>query len=167
MAEPATILQHWIVTSFILPFLLLFFIIFGILQKSKLFGDAKQLNAFIAFVVGLIFVGAAFPKLAVNNLILFLTVAVVVMFVVLILWGFVAGEDGLKFEKFPKPIKYLIGSGIIAALIIVMILVTGIQNQLIDLLFKQSWSKEFWTNFAFIAVVIIALGAILNTVKPK
>src|SRR3989344_4428063 len=98
-----TILQHWIFTSFVFPFLLIFFIVFGILQKSKLFGEAKQLNALIAFVIGLIFVGAVFPKLVVGNLILFLTVAVVVMFVALLLWGFVAGgEEGQPFPNFPK-----------------------------------------------------------------
>ena len=89
MAE--TILQHWILTNFAYPFLLIFFIAFGILEKSKLFGsDKKQLNALIAFVIGLIFITAVFPKLVVGNLILFLTVSIVVMFVALLLWGFVA-----------------------------------------------------------------------------
>ena len=32
-----TILQHWIFSSFVFPFLLIFFIAFGILEKSKLF----------------------------------------------------------------------------------------------------------------------------------
>src|SRR3989344_1899534 len=102
-----TILQHWIFTSFILPFLLVFFIVFAILEKTKIFGDGKkQLNALLAFVIGLIFVGAVFPKLVVGNLILFLTVALVIVFVTLLLWGFVTGGEA-KIEG--KGIKWAAG----------------------------------------------------------
>ena len=163
MAE--TILQHWIFSSFIFPFLLIFFITFGILEKSKLFGDRKQLNALIAFVIGLIFVGAVFPKLVVGNLILFLTVAVVVMFVGLLLWGFVAGEEGLKFASMDRSIKYIAGIVILIAVIIATLWATGIQGSLLDFIFRRNWSGEFWTNFAFVAVIIIALAAVLK--KPK
>ena len=52
-----TILQNWVIAQFALPFLLIFFITFGIMEKSKLFGDnKKQLHALIAFVIGLIFI---------------------------------------------------------------------------------------------------------------
>ena len=54
-----TILQSSIFTDFAFPFLLIFFILFGILEKTKVFGDDKHtLNAMISFVVGLIFVYA-------------------------------------------------------------------------------------------------------------
>jgi hypothetical protein len=165
MAE--TILQHWVVTNFILPFLLIFFIVFGILEKSKLFGANKQLNALISFVIGLIFVGAIFPKLVVGNLILFLTVAVVVMFVALLLWGFVGGEEGLKFEKFPKPIKYVIGITIVVAVIIATLWATGVQGTVWDFIFRRNWSSEFWTNVSFIVVIIIALAAVLGASKKS
>ena len=162
MAEPTTILQSEIFKSFVFPFLLIFFIVFGILQKSKLFGDnTKQLNAFIAFVIGLIFVGAVFPKLVVSNLILFLTVAVVVMFVALLLWGFVMGEDGLKFENISAPIKYILGIVIVVAVIVALFFFTGYEGKFFDFLFRNNWSSEFWTNAAFIIVIIIALAAVL------
>ena len=86
-------LQNVVFTKFVLPFLLIFFIVFSILERTKVFGDnQKQTNALIAFIIGLIFVGVAFPKEVVENLILFLTVALVVVFVFLILWGFVSGK---------------------------------------------------------------------------
>ena len=161
-----TILQHWIFSSFIFPFLLIFFIAFGILEKSKLFGDnRRQLNALIAFVIGLIFVGAVFPKLVVGNLILFLTVAIVVMFVGLLLWGFVAGEDGLKFANMPQPLRYLTGIVILIAVAVATLWATGVEGTFFDLIFRRKWSSEFWTNFAFVAVIIIALAAVLK--KPK
>jgi len=165
MAE--TILQHPVITNFALPFLLIFFIIFGILEKTKLFGDSnKQLNALIAFVVGLIFVGAIFPKLVVANLILFLTVSIVVLFVGLLLWGFVAGEEGLKFGNIDNGLKYFIGIVITIAVIIGVFWAAGFQgNVVFDFLFGQDKSGVFWTNVAFVAVVIAALVAVLNSSK--
>src|SRR3990167_8544687 len=161
MAE--TILQHWIFTNFAFPFLLIFFILFGILEKTELFGSGRrQLNALIAFVVGLIFITAVFPKLVVGNLILFLTVAIVVMFVGLLLWGFVAGEKGLKFGDAPKNLKYLIGIVILIGVVSAALWATGVEGNLLDFLFRQKWSTEFWTNFAFVAVIVIALAAVLK-----
>ena len=82
-----TILQHWILTDFVYPFLLVFFIVFAILDKTKLLGgDKKQLNAMLAFVIGLIFVSAVYPKVVVGDLILFLTISIIVVFVFLLLW---------------------------------------------------------------------------------
>lgn len=165
-----TILQNWIFTRFALPFLLIFFIVFGILEKTKLFGpDKKQLNAFIAFVIGLILVGATSPTLTISNLILFLTVAIVVLFVALLLWGFVAGEKGLEFEKAPKALKWFIGIVIVVVVIIALLWALGTEvtvfETVSDFLFKSDWSKSFWTNLSFVAVIIIALVLVLRKTK--
>ena len=170
MAVAETILQHWIFTRFALPFLLIFFIVFGILEKTKLFGDKKQkLNALIAFVIGLIFVGATSPTLTVSNMVLFLTVAIVVMFVALLLWGFVAGEEGLKLKDAPSALKWFIGVVIVVAVIIALLWALGIEggvfSGIYEFLFAQNWSVDLWTNIAFIAVVIIALAMILKEKK--
>jgi len=165
-----TILQHWIFTRFALPFLLIFFIVFGILEKTKLFGSGKkQLNALIAFVIGLILIAATSPTLTISNLILFLTVAIVVLFVALLLWGFVAGEKGLEFEKAPKALKWFIGIVIVVAVIIALLWALGTEvtvfETVSDFLFKSDWSKSFWTNFSFVVVIIIALVLVLRKTK--
>jgi len=162
-------LQNWVVTKFILPFLLLFFIVFGILEKTKVFGESnKQLNALISLVIGLIFVGAVFPKLVVENMILFLTVAVVVLFVALILWGFVSGEQGLKFENMHTGLKWVIGIAVLVVVLIALLFATGIEYEttrlIIEALFGQSWSQTFWTNIAFVAVIV---GAVVLILKDK
>jgi len=155
-----TILQSEIFTSFALPFLLIFFIVFGILEKIKLFGEEqKQLNALVAFVIGLIFVGAVFPKLVVGNLILFLTVAIVVMFVGLVLWGFISGEE-VKVTN--GPLRWVIGIVIVIAVIIALLWASGVEGSAFDFLFRQSWSADLWTNVSFIAIVIIALAIVLS-----
>jgi len=160
MAEVETIFQSEVLTRFILPFLLVFFIVFAILEKTKLFGeDKKQLNALVSFVMGLIFVSVLSPTLIVSNLILFLTVALVSIFVILLLWGFIFGDkEGFKISKWMKVILAVV-AGI--AFIIAMIWATDFSSKIIEFLFKQSWSKTFWTNFSFIVVIAIALALIL------
>ncbi len=154
-----TILQHWVLTKFAYPFLLMFFVVFAILEKTKIFGeDKKQLNALVAFVISLIFVSAVFPKLVVGNLILFLTVAIIVVFVALLLWGFVIGEEA---KIVGKGMKIAIGIVIGIALIFAIFWATGLGFKFFEPLFDQSWSKDFWTNFFFIIVVAIALAVLL------
>ncbi|MFQ5532143.1 MAG: hypothetical protein ACE5ES_06015 [Candidatus Nanoarchaeia archaeon] len=156
-----TILQHWILTRFALPFLLIFFIVFAILEKTKLLGeDKKQINALVAFVVGLIFVAIAYPTEIVSNLILFLTVAIIVVFVALLLWGFVSGEEG----KLPgeKSLKIIAGIVIVIAVIIALLWAMGIEQDVFSFLFQQDWSEGFWTNAAFIIVIAAALALIMK-----
>lgn len=161
-----TILQHWIFTSFVFPFLLIFFLVFGILEKSKLFGSGKQLNALISFVIGLIFVAAVFPKLVVTNLILFLTIGVVVLFVTLLLWGFVAGDKGLGWDNISGPMRGFILFIIIVSVLAALIWALGVPGtffgDIFNFLFQSTWSKDFWVNATFVAVIIIALGLILK-----
>ncbi len=156
-----TILQNWVVSKFVLPFLLIFFIVYGVLEKTKAFGDkSKQLHAFVAFVIGLIFVGAVFPKVVVGNLILFFTVAIVVLLVTLLLWGFVTGEEA----KLPEgKLAWAAGGVIVLAVAIALFYILGIQGVIFDALFRQSWSADLWTNIAFFAVIIIALALVLKT----
>ncbi|MCX6749596.1 MAG: hypothetical protein NTW17_02530 [Candidatus Pacearchaeota archaeon] len=159
-----TILQHWIVTKFALPFLLIFFILFGVLEKTEIFGKGKaKLNALIAFVVGLIFVGAVFPKLVVENLTLFLTIAIVVVFIALLLWGFIVGET----PKVPGKLQGLVAGVVIIAVIIALLWAMGVEGTFFDLLFRQSWSSDFWTNAAFIVVIIIALTLVVKGSKSS
>ncbi len=160
MAEE-TILQSPVLTRFILPFLLVFFIVFAILEKTKIFGEGKkQLNALISFVIGLIFVSVLYPTLVVSNLVLFLTVALVSIFIILLLWGFIFGDvkEGFKPAKWMK-----VGLAIVVgiAFIVALIWATGLFSEIGEFLFQQSWSKAFWTNFAFIIVIAIALALIL------
>ena len=153
-------LQNWIFTKFALPFLLIFFVVFAILQKTKLLGENQQINALVAFVIGLIFVGFAFPKEFLENMILFLTVALVVVFVTLMLWGFIGGsKEGFELEGWMKYSLFGISS---VALIAAVLWASGVQGGVMDLLFNQSWSGTLWTNILFVAAVAGALALILK-----
>lgn len=158
-----TILQHWILTKFAFPFLLIFFIVFGILEKTNALGNNKQLNAFVSLVIGLIFVGAVFPKLVVENLILFLTVALVVLFVVLLIWSFATGGE-LKVGS--KGLRWFIGIVAVIAVLIVVLYSSGLSWDFFDSLLGRL-TTEFWTNLAFIIVIIIALALVVGKSGKK
>ena len=159
-----TILQSEILTKFVYPFLLIFFIVFAVLEKTKVLGDdRKQLNALVAFVIGLIFVGAVFPKLVVANMILFLTVALVIVFVVLLLWGFVSsGDKGIDISSGLKTFLFII-LGI--AVVVAVFWAVGVGGGFFDFLFSSSWSNAFWTNFLFIVVIAAALALVIKSTK--
>jgi len=157
MAE--NILQSEILVEFVYPFLLIFFIVFAVLEKTKVFGsDKKQLNALVAFVIGLIFVGFTDPKNIVENLVLFLAVAIVVVLVIIVLWGFVTGGEA-KFES--NALKIIAGIVVLIAVIIALFLITGVWDDVSGFLFEDPWSDSFWTNAVFIIVIAAALAAVL------
>ncbi|MBR9701435.1 hypothetical protein GOV13_00770 [Candidatus Pacearchaeota archaeon] len=157
-----TIFQHWIVTQFVLPFILIWTIVFAILRKTKILGENQQVDSLVAFVIGFIFISVLQPKEIVSNMVLFLTVALIVMFVGLLLWGFVSGKSMGSDILSANWAKWVAGIVIVVAVIIALVYSAGIDNALISLLFQQSWSGTFWTNAAFIVVVAAALALVLR-----
>src|SRR3972149_8035403 len=119
-----TILQSPIFTDFAFPFLLIFFVLYGILEKTKVFGEQHRTNALVAFVVGLIFVAAVQPKLIVENLILFLTVAIIVVFIALLLWGFIVG----KLPEIPGKLQAGVAVVVIIAVVIATLWAIGVEG---------------------------------------
>ena len=165
MAEETTILQHWIFSKFVLPFLFIFVIVYAILEKTKIFGDEKhQLNAIISVVVGLIFVGILYPTTVLNNMILFMTISLITVFVALLLWGFITGKAELPQSKV---MRLIAGIAIIIAVAVALLWALGVSNNILDFLFGQGWSSSFWTNFLFVVVIIVALVLVLSGGKKS
>ena len=97
----ADIIYQWEylgVFDFILPFLLIFAIVFGILSSTKFLGDNKSVYLIIAFVIGLMslryqyffsaFLSELFPRLGIG---------VAVLFVILILVGLFIAKDESRY----------------------------------------------------------------------
>ena len=104
-----------------------------------------------------------------SNLILFLAIALVVIFVVLLLWGFIMGEEGLNiFKNAPKGLKWAIGIFVVITTLIAVLWAAGVDTaSFFDRLFNSSWSNQFWTNTVFIVLVVIALVVVLASGKSK
>jgi energy-coupling factor transporter transmembrane protein EcfT len=150
----------------------MFVLVFAILEKINIFGkegEKKQVHAILALVIALIFVGAVFPKIVVANLIQFMTVGLVIIFVGLIMWGFASGEG-----KFPdgmvKPLGVIIGLAVVFA----VLWATGAGGPLVEgiktffnFLFNSSWSGAFWGNALLIGIIGIVVAVVLIGGKDK
>ncbi len=163
-----TIFQHPLLTDFLYPFLLMFFIVFALLEKTKILGEKHQLNAFLSLVIGLVFVSVVFPRIMVTNLILFLAVGLVVIFVGLMLWGFISGEGTLTGSK---GMKIFLAILVFVALVLAVIGFSGfgggIENfftSIFNFLFNSSWSGGVWTN---ILMIVLIVGAIFVAIGIK
>lgn len=145
----------------------MFFVVFAVLVKTKVLSENQQLNALVAFVIGLIFVGAAYQKGVVSNLVLFMTVALIVIFVLYMLIGF-AVQGSFTFEG-----KWRTGFIIVAilAVIIATVWAAGVQwaffQNMFDFLFNSSWSNGFWTNAMFVIIIAIGLAVVWGIGKTK
>ncbi|HOW36693.1 MAG TPA: hypothetical protein PLK34_00375 [Candidatus Pacearchaeota archaeon] len=170
MADLTLFLQHELFTRFLLPFLLVSLIVFAILEKTNLLGTNKQqINALISFVIGFIFVGVAWPALMVSNLMLFLGVAVVIIFVVLLIWGSVMGKGTLEvvFGTAEKPMKWAAPILLIVILLVVAyasLWAAGVKLDeiFINPLFKQAGSEAIWVNIGFVVIIALALALVLR-----
>ena len=168
MVETPVFLQNTIFTRFLLPFLLVFFVVFAILEKTKLLGENKQIHALISFVIGLIFVAAFIYSSVVNNIVLFAVIAIVVVFVGLLIWTFMSGEGGFWASDKAPALRTILLIGLFIAVALGVIWAFGVPLSTIgSSLFNQAWSQPFWTNFVFILLIGIALALVLRSVAAK
>ncbi len=157
-------LQNDLFTKFLFPFLLVFFIAFAILERTKLFGEGKkQLNALTAFVMGLIFVTAVYPVLVVNNLILFMTVALVAIFVILLIWGFIFGDE--KGFALNNKLKWILGIVAGIAFFAAVIWATGWYPNLVEFFSNSNLNSTIITNAIFVIVIAVALVLLVREKK--
>jgi hypothetical protein len=141
--------------SYLLPFLLLFALIFGILTKVNIFKDNKTVNGIIALAVALMalqfgfvtqFFSEIFPRVGVG-------LAILLGLIILV---------GLFMDPESNMINYILLS--IGAIIVIVVLV---QSASALGLSYGNWWKEYWTSIAGIVLVLIVIGAILGSHKPK
>lgn len=151
-------------TEMLLPFLLVFVIVFAILQKSKILGDGKaQIDAIVALVVGLLLIGVSGPRNVIVGIMPWMAVGIAVVLVFLILYGFVAGD----LSNAPDWMK--ITFGILAGLftLAVVLYVSGLGTVILGWL-SWSGSSDVWMNVLMIALVIGAMAvAIFGSKKKK
>ncbi|MDH3353297.1 MAG: hypothetical protein OEL87_02515 [Nanoarchaeota archaeon] len=139
-------------TEMLLPFLLVFVVVFAILQKSKILGEEKeQIDAIVALVIGLILIGVPQPRDIIVGIMPWMAVGVAVILVFLILYGFVAGD--LSGKETPDWMK--ITFGILAGLftLAVILYISGLGKILLDWMVGSS---EMWTG---VLMIVLVLGA--------
>ncbi len=157
-----TILSHPFFTEQVLPFLLVFTLIFAILDKTKILGEGKrQINAIIGLVVALMLIAFPFPRSIIVNLMPLLAVLAVIFLVFILLYTFASGESEFKT---PKGLKITFGILIGLALIIAILVLTGYWDLVLRAVFGGAGS-EIATNIFFILIIIAAIAVVLGAGK--
>ena len=145
-----TILSSPIIAEGVLPFILVFTIVFAVLQKTKILGDGKkQIDALVGIVFGLITITVARAVGIINQLLPFLAVAIVMILVFLILVGIFYQE---KFELH-KNYKNLLMVLSFIAVVIAGLVFTGAWDYLASK-FAGPDSSSLITNVVFIVIIV-------------
>lgn len=146
-----TIFSWPIFSEIIFPFILVFTLLFAILEKIKVLGDNKQNHALISLAVAFILIATP-ARTVVSNLIPFFAVAAVILLIFMLLWGFVL-QDKVKIEGSLKTILLIV---IFAAVVIAVLGATDYWSKLIDFL-KTEWGIVV----NVITLIIIGVAAYL------
>ena len=163
-----TILASEFAVNVVLPFLLIFVLVFAVLQKSKLLGEGKrQIDALIALAVALIVVAFSWATHVIAFLMPFLAVSLVVLLVLMILLGMInkEGEDWNK--MFPGWFRIVLGIIIVIAVIIAVLVATGQWDLIYGYLVEDSSPTNVFINIIFLAIVVGAIVAVILSGKAK
>ena len=153
-----TILSSPIVMEVLLPFLLVFTVVFAILQKTSILGKGKkQIDAIVSLVIGLIVVAFGYATNVIVSLMPVLAVTAIIILVFMILYGMVHKEGELDLNKYIRG-----GVGILVGIIVVVsvLILTGGWDYLIDF-YNTSNSDAIVANVAFVIVIIVAIAIVV------
>jgi peptidoglycan/LPS O-acetylase OafA/YrhL len=147
-----------------LPFLLVFALIFAILEKSKLLGDDKhQINAIIGFVIAGLFISFYNYVTMLQQFMIFLVISLIIIFVFMLFYGFVAGtKDGDIFKE-QKWLKLGLGIIFFIALVVATLIITNTWGTVKDFF----TSGTVGTNIIFGIIIIVAIAAVLFGGKKR
>ncbi len=146
-------------TKGILPFLLVFVLIFAILQRSKLFGEGKsQIDALISLAISLILIGMPTPRDIIVNMVPWLAVALVVLFVILVIYGFSGKVEKDKGLDLPKWFNKTVLAAAILFVIILVLTVTDAWTYI------SNWASDssVFGNVLIVVVIAAALWVALR-----
>jgi len=154
----AIFLQNAIFTDYILPFLLTFTLIFAILEKSKILGENKhQINAIIGFVLGAIVISFANVVDIIREMVIFMVLALIILFVFMIIYGFAAAKEKDLLELWMKRAIAIVA---IIAVVIAILVITGYWDEALNF-----FKGDIGLNLIFGAIVIAAVAAVLFGAK--
>lgn len=158
MAGP-TILQSNFVFYVILPFVLVFALVFAVLEKSEILGKGKhQINAIISLVIGLIVVSFGYAVDIITGMIPFLAVALVIILVFLVLVGALYKEGEFKLHD---NVRWAMVGIIAISVVIAALYFTGAWDYLYGLVNSNGEGSNIVTNVVFVAIIIAVIGAVL------
>lgn len=135
-------------TEGVLPFLLVFVLVFAVLQKTKVLGEGNsRIDSLIALVIGLILIGVPQPRQYIVGIIPWLAVALVVLLVLFLIYGFGASDakTGLVLPDWFK--KSSLWAAIVFVVIVVVSVIIGWDS-------IGGWFDSEWIGNVLVLLVV-------------
>jgi hypothetical protein len=171
LANAINFLQEFGFYDVVLPFLLIFTIIFAVLEKTKIFGTEevggkqiprKNINSMVAFVIALFFVAATKIVKAIQISLPQVALILVIIISFLLLAGSLIGGEEKSF-KLGGTWVVLITIILFVAIVAVFFNAFGWLNPVLDYI-KEHWEDTFIVSVIFFAIMI---GTIIYIVREK
>jgi len=159
MATDIGVLGSPFFTQVILPFLLIFVVVFAILEKTAILGkERRQVNAIVSFVFALIFIAVPYAVTVTTQIIPVVAISIVIILAFMLVLGFVGGT---KAGGLSKGLQVTVGILFGITLVITVLEATGG----LPYVKKLGDVEQFWPTLILIAF-IIAVFAVVLTAKP-
>ena len=151
----------------VLPFLLVFTVVYGIFEKTKVFGaegDKKNLNAMVAFVIGFFVVAATqivdIMQAALPYIMLLLVL--IIMFMVVFGATLAGGEINIWEHMGSSKMKGIFAFGLFMAIIAIVLGAIGSLQDLIDWIFLKFTGPVLST-----IILLLVVGIFMYLVVGK
>lgn len=152
MVEVISILTSSLSQS-VFVFVLLFALVFGILQKSKLFGDdKKQVDALVALAIALLVISVSYALDIITRLVPFLAVGLVVILAFILFIGLFYKD---KFEA-GDGLKYTVTAIAAVVLIFAVLFFTGAWDYL-----GEIWNDPNSNLVGNVTIILVLVGVFL------
>lgn len=144
----------------ILPFILIFTLVFAVLQKTMLFGkESKKYNTIIALVIALLFLTASKLIEAVNKMLPIVAIILVGVLGLFMIMGFFGMKEGGPGTKF---LGILVGGLAVAVGMFYFIDASG------DIYKNITRALEpYWTPIILIGILIAVIVAVTSSAKKE
>lgn len=158
-----TLISHPLIVEVILPFLLVFTVVFGVLQKSEIFGkEKKQIDAIVALVVGLIVISFAKAIGIIVQLSAFLAVMLVIILVFMLLVG-AFNKEGDKDSVFSGFIRKVIGIPAIIAFFAAVIYLVGAWDYIKGKISELGEGSSIVQSIVFLVIIVAAVWFVIKS----
>jgi len=142
------VLQQWSqmgVFAYLLPFLIIFAVVYGVLQTTKIFGDekARGINMILAFAIGLLSLQFDFVPSFFQEIFPRAGIGIAILLIALVIMGLFADWT----QRWVLNVFFL-GGAVITAVVI-----------LSSLRSYTWWGSSWWQQYGSVIILLLLLGA--------
>jgi len=160
MALEIGLLGNEFFTNVILPFILVFTVVFAILEKVKVLGEKKDIHAIVALVISLIAVGVPAAVGTLQRFIPLIAVVLIILFAWMLVFGFAGKSVEAKWsEGLKKFFMIFLGVVLLATAVWAVTSSTGILDKInLDQVLSAQITQMILFVGAIVAIIAIAVS---------